>query len=78
MFIVFRVSNIVNSSYNPRCVVVQCGADCLVGDPIGGFNLTPKALAECVKNVMKWEKPILFVGGGNTKYKLYYCFIYDT
>lgn len=60
----------VNNSYSPKCIVVQCGADGLVGDPIGGFNLTPKALAECVKNVMKWEKPILFLGGGNT------CFIF--
>lgn len=55
----------VNSSYDPKCIVVQCGADSLVGDPLGGFNLTPKALAECVKNVMKWEKPTLFLGGGN-------------
>lgn len=53
----------LNSSYNPRCVVVQCGADCLVGDPIGGFNLTPKSLVECVKNVIKWNKPTLFLGG---------------
>uniref|UniRef100_A0A2S2PC45 Histone deacetylase n=1 Tax=Schizaphis graminum TaxID=13262 RepID=A0A2S2PC45_SCHGA len=59
-----KISNMVNSSYNPKCIVVQCGADSLVGDPIGGFNLTPKALAECVKNVMKWEKPTLFLGGG--------------
>lgn len=70
LFILFRISNMVNSSYNPRCVVVQCGADCLVGDPIGGFNLTPKGLAECVKSVMKWEKPTLFLGGGNK----FFCF----
>lgn len=63
----------VNNSYNPRCIVVQCGADGLVGDPIGGFNLTPKALAECVKNVMKWEKPILFLGGGNNCF--YICLL---
>lgn len=55
----------MNSSYNPKCIVVQCGADGLIGDPIGGFNLTPKSLAECLKNVIKWEKPTLFLGGGN-------------
>ncbi|VVC34439.1 Histone deacetylase superfamily,Histone deacetylase,Histone deacetylase domain [Cinara cedri] len=59
-----KISNLVYSSYNPKCVVVQCGADSLVGDTIGGFNLTPKAHAECIKNVMKWELPTLFVGGG--------------
>lgn len=62
----------VNSSFSPNCIVVQCGADGLVGDPIGGFNLTPKAFAECVKNIMKWEKPTLFLGGGNK-----YFFIYE-
>lgn len=60
-----RISNLVNSSYNPRCIVIQCGSDSLVGDPIGGFNLTPKTLGECVKNVMKWDKPTLILGGGN-------------
>lgn len=60
----------MNSSYNPKCVVVQCGADGLVGDPIGGLNLTPKALAKCVENIMKWEKPTLFLGGGNIYYIL--------
>lgn len=66
MFIyLIRIGNLVNSSYNPRCIVVQCGADSLIGDPIGGFNLTPKSLAECVKTVMKWDKPTLFLGGGN-------------
>lgn len=60
----------MNSCYNPKCIVVQCGADGLVEDPIGGFNLTPKALAACVKNVIKWQKPTLFLGGGN-KYLIY-------
>lgn len=66
MFIyLIRISNLVNGSYNPKCIVVQCGADSLIGDPIGGFNLTLKSLAECVKTVIKWEKPTLFLGGGN-------------
>lgn len=74
-----KISNVVNSSYNPRCVVIQCGADSLVGDPVGGFNLTPKALAECVKNVMKWDKPVLFLGGGGyNKANVARCWTYLT
>ncbi|XP_025421781.1 histone deacetylase 8-like isoform X1 [Sipha flava] len=75
----YKISNMVNSSYSPNCIVVQCGADSLVGDPIGGFNLTPKSLAECVKNVMKWEKPTLFLGGGGyNKANVARCWTYLT
>ncbi|XP_050425897.1 histone deacetylase 8-like isoform X2 [Adelges cooleyi] len=59
-----KISTVVNNSYNPKCIVVQCGADGLVSDPIGGFNLTTRAFAECIRTVMKWQKPILFLGGG--------------
>ena len=32
----------VLETYEPSAVVLQCGADSLTGDPLGGFNLTLK------------------------------------
>jgi histone deacetylase 8 len=34
-----------------NCLFLKCGADGLAGDPLGGFNLTEKALSYCVKQV---------------------------
>ena len=52
------------TSFGPDCVVLQCGADCLVGDPLGGFNLTPAAICDCVERVMSYNLPTLILGGG--------------
>ena len=52
------------SRYSPDCVVLQCGADCLVGDPLGGFNLTPASITACVADVMSYQTPLLVLGGG--------------
>jgi len=70
-FCVRRIGDAVRGAYDPGCVVVQCGADGLAGDPAGGFNLTPMgALAECVKTVTEWTRPALFLGGGRS----FYCY----
>ena len=49
---------------DPDCVVLQCGADCLVGDALGGFNLTPEVVTDCVKDVLSYNVPLLILGGG--------------
>ena len=54
----------VMASFAPDCVVLQCGADCLVGDHLGGFNLTPAAVCESVAAVMSYSLPLLLLGGG--------------
>ncbi|XP_046664282.1 histone deacetylase 8-like isoform X1 [Homalodisca vitripennis] len=54
----------VKASFKPDAVVLQCGADCLVGDPVGNFNLTPSSLGYCVRNVLSWKLPTLVLGGG--------------
>ena len=54
----------IMTRYRPDCLVLQCGADCLVGDPLGGFNLTPAALSHCVKQLMAYQTPMLVLGGG--------------
>jgi len=51
-------------AFKPDVFVVQCGADGLAGDPLGGFNLTPKSLAQAVVKVVDVGLPVLLLGGG--------------
>ena len=54
----------VKEVFDPDVVVCQCGADCLSGDPLGGFNLTNKGLTQSVKYIANWNLPLLILGGG--------------
>lgn len=40
----FKVMTEVMARFQPSAVVLQCGADSLVGDRLGPFNLTLKGL----------------------------------
>lgn len=59
-----RVATDVNSCFKPDVVVLQCGADMLIGDPIGTFSLTPQGLSRCVHSILLWDLPTLLLGGG--------------
>uniref|UniRef100_A0A0A1XMD3 Histone deacetylase n=1 Tax=Zeugodacus cucurbitae TaxID=28588 RepID=A0A0A1XMD3_ZEUCU len=59
-----RVLTKILQSYKPEVCVIQCGADALVGDPLGGTNLTPADLIECVEFVLTSSLPTVFLGGG--------------
>lgn len=50
--------------FRPQCVVLQCGADMLSGDPLGEFNLTPLGAGRCISHVLQWNIPLLLTGGG--------------
>jgi acetoin utilization deacetylase AcuC-like enzyme len=52
------------SAFKAEAIVVQCGADCLTGDPLGNSNLTEIALGECIKDILKYKLPTIFLGGG--------------
>jgi histone deacetylase 1/2 len=54
----------VMEHYRPGAVVLQCGADSLSGDKIGGFNLSMRGHANCVKFVKAFNVPTLVLGGG--------------
>jgi histone deacetylase 8 len=54
----------VYKCFQPEVCVVQCGADILVGDPLGGANLGLDDMGECVKGILSWTVPKIFVGGG--------------
>lgn len=55
----------VLTSFKPKCIVTQCGADGLNGDPVGQCNLTLKTIGECINKVIQSDLPTLFLGGGN-------------
>lgn len=59
-----RVANLIFQTYKPDVCVVQCGGDAIVGDPLGNTNLTPCDLGECIRTVLAWTVPKLFLGGG--------------
>jgi acetoin utilization deacetylase AcuC-like enzyme len=50
--------------YQPQAVVLVCGADCLVGDPLGGFNLSLRGVEHCIKTLLALNLPLLILGGG--------------
>jgi len=52
------------ASYKPRAIVVVAGADCLSGDPLGGFNLTLHGVEHCMKTLLSYHLPLLILGGG--------------
>lgn len=50
--------------FHPEAVVCQCGADGLVNDPLGTFNLTPDAYVRCTAVIQGYKLPGLYLGGG--------------
>ena len=66
MFIIcyFSLLSEINYAFKPDALVIQCGADCLSHDPLGGFNLTPFGIAHCMSKDLELEKPTLILGGG--------------
>ena len=61
-----RLFKKINSEFQPEAFVIQCGADCLNGDPLGGLNLTPIGMKKCISLILEVAdiKPCLFLGGG--------------
>jgi len=51
-------------TFQPSAIVLQCGADSLARDPMGGFSLTPKAILAAVEEVRRCGLPLLILGGG--------------
>jgi histone deacetylase 1/2 len=50
--------------FRPSAVVLQCGADSLAGDKLGGFNMTMHGHAECVRFLRQHDVPLVLLGGG--------------
>ncbi|KAJ7649065.1 histone deacetylase RPD3 [Mycena polygramma] len=54
----------VLETFRPSAVVLQCGADSLSGDKLGGFNLSLAGHAQCVQFMRKTGLPLILLGGG--------------
>ncbi|KAJ7631505.1 histone deacetylase complex, catalytic component RPD3 [Mycena rosella] len=50
--------------FRPTAVVLQCGADSLSGDKLGGFNLSLAGHAACVQFMRAQNLPLILLGGG--------------
>lgn len=58
------IMNKVMDVYRPDAIWLQCGADSLHGDVIGGFNMTTKGHGAAIQHMLKFGIPIILVGGG--------------
>ncbi|KAG7086764.1 hypothetical protein E1B28_002696 [Marasmius oreades] len=50
--------------FRPSAVVLQCGADSLSGDKLGGLNLSMEGHARCVQYFRDQNVPLILLGGG--------------
>lgn len=64
IYVAFSVLTKILQLYEPEVCVIQCGADALVGDPLGGTNLTPADLIECIEFMLNSRLPTVLLGGG--------------
>ncbi|KAM3138797.1 hypothetical protein pb186bvf_009176 [Paramecium bursaria] len=69
----------VIETYKPESVVLQCGADSLCHDRLGGFNLSIRGHGECVEIIKKFGLPTMILGGGGyTIQNVARCWAYET
>uniref|UniRef100_H2ZGM4 Histone deacetylase n=1 Tax=Ciona savignyi TaxID=51511 RepID=H2ZGM4_CIOSA len=69
----------VMQSYQPTCVVMQCGADSLGCDRLGCFNLTIDGHGECVKFMKEFGVRMMVLGGGGyTVRNVARCWTHET
>ncbi|TKR78002.1 hypothetical protein L596_018880 [Steinernema carpocapsae] len=66
-------------TFDPKAIVLQCGADSLGCDRLGCFNLSFDAHGECVRFVKSLGIPMLVLGGGGyTLRNVARCWTYET
>ena len=65
--------------YRPDAIYCQCGADSLIGDMIGTFNVSIKGHGFAVQHVLSKGLPTIFSGGGGyTPDNVAKCWAYET
>ncbi|KAI3876053.1 hypothetical protein MKW92_023248 [Papaver armeniacum] len=65
--------------YQPKAVVLQCGADSLSGDRLGCFNLSIEGHASCLRYLRSFNVPLMVLGGGGyTVRNVARCWCYET
>lgn len=72
------VSNAIKR-FKPNVIVFQSGADSLGEDRLGMFNLSVNGHSECLKFLLKYNLPLLVLGGGgHTIHNFARCWAYET
>ena len=51
-------------AFDPDVIVIELGMDSLAGDPLTHLALTNLAYVDIIERVMRFDKPVLAVGGG--------------
>lgn len=65
--------------YQPEVIVLQCGADSLIGDRLGCFSLSIRGHAAAVAHVRNYRLPLMILGGGGyTVSNVARCWAYET
>jgi histone deacetylase 8 len=59
-----QITTHVVNAYRPDCIVLQCGADLIPKDPLGGLNVGIDQVGRCVELVRSFGLPTLCLGGG--------------
>jgi hypothetical protein len=52
------------TAYDPDVIVLELGADGLLGDPLAHLCLTNNTYADIINRLLSFNKPILMTGGG--------------
>ncbi|KAI0236543.1 hypothetical protein L0F63_002808, partial [Massospora cicadina] len=55
--------------FQPEALVMQMGADSVVGDKLGDFNLTNQGHAQCLGYALSFNLPTIVLGGGGYSVK---------
>lgn len=72
------IANAINK-FKPNVIVFQAGADSLGEDRLGVFNLSVKGHGDCLEFVMKYDLPLVVLGGGGyTIHNVARCWAYET
>lgn len=67
MFMFKPILERIMDVFKPTAICLQCGADGLVGDRLGTFNMTVQGHAAAVDYVKSFNVPMLVLGGGGTR-----------
>uniref|UniRef100_A0A8D8GRB9 Histone deacetylase n=2 Tax=Culex pipiens TaxID=7175 RepID=A0A8D8GRB9_CULPI len=59
-----EIAQAVYETFRPNVCVIQCGGDVISGDHLGGTNLLPGDCISCVKKILEFKVPFIFLGGG--------------
>eukprot|EP00828_Plagiopyla_frontata_P044254 TRINITY_DN7175_c0_g1_i1.p1 TRINITY_DN7175_c0_g1~~TRINITY_DN7175_c0_g1_i1.p1 ORF type:complete len:120 (-),score=10.17 TRINITY_DN7175_c0_g1_i1:254-613(-) len=60
-----RIVTSAVEKFQPNVIVMQTGADSIVMDKLGAFNVSTQGHGECVKFVQGLGIPLMMIGGGD-------------